>query len=81
MIPAAEIAALDQARAWCDHELSANVERFRGAAAVHGADETLMTAVRELVAGWTPQQLGGMLAVAIARLAQDDLQDSFTGGA
>ena len=71
MIPPANLAALDQAQAWCEHELSRNVATFRALSAERGESEVLMQAVRELAA-WTPRQLGGMLAVAVARLARQE---------
>lgn len=73
MIPAADLAELDQARARADQELTANVGLFRDVAAETSEDEAMLQAVMALTGGkWTVRQLGGMLGVAIARLARQE---------
>lgn len=69
MIPAADLAALDQARARADQALNGNLDVFRQVAAESGEDVAMMQATVTL-AKMSPRQLGGMLAIAMARLAR-----------
>lgn len=69
MIPAADLAALDQARARADQALDGNLTTFREVVAESGEDVAMMQATVTL-AKMSPKQLGGMLAIAMARLAR-----------
>lgn len=71
VIPARELAALDQAQARCEEALAGNAELFRERSAELGSGEALMGLCIELGRQYTTEQLGSMLAVAIARLARE----------
>lgn len=70
VIPAPELAALDQAQAACEDALMKNVALYRQHAESVGSGEALMQLCIELGRECTPHQLGSMLAVAIARIAR-----------
>ncbi|WP_458317088.1 hypothetical protein [Mycolicibacterium brisbanense] len=76
MIPAGELAELDQARARADQALDGNLATFRQVVAESGEDVAMMQDTVTL-AKMSSKQLGGMLAIAMARLAR---RDEATGG-
>lgn len=69
IIPAGDLAALDQARARADRALDGNLDVFRQVVSESGEDVAMMQATVSL-AKMSPKQLGGMLAIAMARLAR-----------
>lgn len=70
ILPPADVARFDQARADNTVRLANNVEIFREAIAEHGEDEALMAAMIALVK-LPPAGVASMLAVAISQLARE----------
>jgi hypothetical protein len=71
-IPATDLAKLDQARARVDEALTENVAIFRRVVAESSVDEAAMQATVTF-ADYPASALAGMLAIAITRLARQEM--------